>query len=97
MHSMLCIRSAACLQAVLNTVVCIGLAQGLCNMATQVQAAGMSDRIDTRTGMHIYLLDVLLLLSLCSCGCLQSILVTAVCTGFVQHVRHSQVQPAASV
>jgi hypothetical protein len=46
---------------------------------------GMSDRIDTRTGMHIYI-RVFCSSLLCSCGCLQSILVTAVCTGFVQHV-----------
>jgi hypothetical protein len=42
----------------------------------------MSDRIDTREQACIY---IRVLRSHC-CGCLQSILVTAVCTGFVQHV-----------
>jgi hypothetical protein len=40
----------------------------------------------THANRHAHhLLYCVLLLTLCSCGCLQSILVTAVCTGFVQH------------
>jgi hypothetical protein len=41
--------SCSCLQAVLNTVVCRGL-HGVCAtwQHSQIQAAGMSDRIDTR-------------------------------------------------
>jgi hypothetical protein len=40
----------------------------------------------THANRHAHLYSSVLQLSLCSCGCLQSILVTAVCTGFVQHV-----------
>jgi hypothetical protein len=84
--SMLCILvSCSCLQAVLNTVVCIGLAQGLCNMATpRYRLQGMSDR-HTRTGMHIYLLDIVFYCSHCAVALFAIYSVTAVCTGFVQH------------
>jgi hypothetical protein len=74
--------SCSCLQAVLNTVVCRGL-HGVCAtwQHSQIQAAGMSDRIDTREQACTSIFESVLQLSLCSCGCLQSILVTAVCTG----------------
>jgi hypothetical protein len=78
--------SCSCLQAVLNTVVCTAL-QGLCNMATQPNTGCKAClTASTHANRHAHLYSSVLQLSLCSCGCLQSILVTAVCTGFVQHV-----------
>jgi hypothetical protein len=62
-----------------------GLVQGLCNMATQPYRLQACLTASTHANRHAHLYSSVLQLSLCSCGCLQSILVT-VCTGFVQHV-----------
>jgi hypothetical protein len=72
--------SCSCLQAVLNTVVCTGLWQGFVQHGNTAKYGlqGMSDRIDTRTGMHIYIRVF------CSSHCAVAAvcnLVTAVCTG----------------
>jgi hypothetical protein len=77
--------SCSCLQAVLNTVVCracTGFVQHGNQPNTGCKACLTAS---THANRHAHLYSVFCS-SLCSCGCLQSILVTAVCTGFVQHV-----------
>jgi hypothetical protein len=65
--------SCSCLQAVLNTVVCMGLVQGLCNMANTNTGCKACLTASTHANRHAHLYSSVLQLSLCSCGCLQSI------------------------
>jgi hypothetical protein len=89
-----CIRTLACCATQLVSCSCLGCSE-YCRMHRA--CTGFVQHGNTNTGCKACLtastreqactsIFSVLQLSLCSCGCLQSILVTAVCTGFVQHV-----------